>query len=138
MRYGTIGEKPGGASGGSGGGARVSKIWTNPSPTSNFAAQTVPLNLSSYDAIICVFKLNTTATSVVSEMSVKGEIDTAAFHFGNYTTAAVPTITRRTFSCNSSGVVFGAGQTKSATSSASASTNNSYMIPTEIYGVVFG
>lgn len=33
------------------GGAKIDLLWTNPSPTTSFAAQTVSLDLSDYDLI---------------------------------------------------------------------------------------
>ena len=41
-------------------GATFDLLWTNPSPTSNFSAQTVSLDLSAYDAVMIVFLANTT------------------------------------------------------------------------------
>lgn len=40
------------------GGVRIKKVWVNASPTSAFANQTLSLNLSSYDFVIILFKLD--------------------------------------------------------------------------------
>lgn len=54
MRYGSneYSRSGGTGGGGSGGGITMSLLWTNPSPASSFAAQTVSLDLSGYDAVV--------------------------------------------------------------------------------------
>ena len=53
MRYGSGDySRSGGASGGGSGGITMTLLWTNPSPTASFAAQTISLDLSEYDAVV--------------------------------------------------------------------------------------
>lgn len=44
-------------------------LWTNPSPTNDFATQTITLNSSDYDLLMWIFK---TGTSVVMVYNIKG------------------------------------------------------------------
>lgn len=126
MRYGTPGESSGGAGGSSGGGVTISKLWTNPSPTSNFAAQTVSLDLSSYDAVIVVVAHSITGSEKNPCWLMKGDYNGNAFtayHTGSY-------IYARPANVSDTGIVFGQG-------ARGGTTNNQYAIPVEIYGVKF-
>lgn len=65
MRYGSNDyTRSGGASGG-GGGITMSLLWTNPSPTSSFAAQTVSVDLSGYDAYGVLVLFGTSNPNIV-------------------------------------------------------------------------
>lgn len=137
MRYGTIGDKPGGAAGGSGGGAKIAKLWTNPAPASTFAAQTVALDLSGYDAIEVVFKASTSSDTSVKWLANKDGMAYNAFNFSNITTSSVMTMERRSITATDAGVAFSANTHKTLNAT-TGSTSNTYLIPYEIYGVVFG
>lgn len=60
MRYGTPGESSGGAGGSSGGGYRRDLLWTNPSPTANFGAQSISVDLSDYSWFAVELQFSTT------------------------------------------------------------------------------
>lgn len=59
MRYGSGGTF-GGGSGGSGGGVQMTRLWTNASPSSSFAAQEVAVDLTGYDLYAVQVRLSTT------------------------------------------------------------------------------
>lgn len=125
MRYGSNDyTRSGGASGGgSGGGITMSLLWTNPSPTSNFAAQTVSLDLSGFDAVMVVMKLKKDLIYVSWNFGFIG--DTAIMSIkGN----ATGTMYGRTAEINAQGIVFGTGYSASTSS-------NEYGIPAKIYGI---
>lgn len=72
MRYGSNEyTRSGGASGGggSGGGITMTPLWNNPSPTAAFAAQTVSLDLSGYDAVIILCVTDRTTSPLRHFMS---------------------------------------------------------------------
>lgn len=111
-------------------------IWTNPNPSSDFAAQTVSLDLSAYAEIRVHYFLNKLqyqqskigcfcygdkSGSSFKQDALSGE-GASAFAW-----------TRRSFSANNSGVTFTAAGKKAANSSSSISTANEELIPYEIY-----
>ena len=108
-------------------------LWTNPNPTSAFAAQTISLDLSKYDAVEVVFKrYNTVKIYSTQRLFEKG---------ANYTlgTTTDETFRYRLCSFNNSGVTFGTplympsyGTWKPTTAS------NACDIPYKIYGIKFG
>ena len=100
-------------------------LWENASPTSNFAAQTVSLDLSPYKLVLINFKWAT---------------DDDARHFG------IVKVGEKLSTCNiynnrivreattsSTGISFAGGLQGSYSSN--ISSNNKYAIPTEIYGL---
>ena len=115
-------------------------LWTNPSPTTAFVAQTVPLDLSNYDAvkIVALFVENTNS-SFVTELPVGSE-DRAISYFYLNTTNTTNASTflngcSRTASVSTTGITFGKGQM--------IYIGNSYVdwnnraIPWKIYGIKY-
>ena len=100
-------------------------LWTNASPGSSFAAQTIPLDLSGYNII-----------AVSSYYLASNQIETWSFctvgatgwmyHFVNYRQ-------RRNITATISSVIFGDGQ--EAAQTGNLSTNNNAMIPYKIFGI---
>lgn len=101
-------------------------LWTNASPTSAFAAQTVSLNAAGYGAFIVEQKNNATSSAAVTvtfyvPFGFTGRLisnTSHAFHSREYT------------SVSKSGIEFGSGYNASTAST-------SYGIPLRIWGVNF-
>lgn len=126
MRYGSNDyTRSGGASGG-GGGITMSLLWTNPSPTSNFAAQTVSINLSEFQALKIKFITSPTGTMrAVQDVLVDGETYNCYLH--NATTGTQYSYIRQVIA-TSTGVEFSTGYREQTAGAG-------YMIPLEIYGI---
>lgn len=99
-------------------------LWTNASPSSSFAAQTVQLNLSGYD-MVGVFGYNDVNDGGVMAFAPVGE-SSALFFMYNYRQ-------RRYFAVSSAGVQFGSGYSGALNNSLSVS--NTAAIPYYIYGI---
>lgn len=108
---------------------RRTLLWTNPSPTSVFDAQTISLDLSNYDAVDVEFRHWTNKDCRVTTRNYLNEgegvgigISTDVSSYGNY---------RRGFKMYTNGVQFWGG-------TANASVDNSSTIPVRIWGVKVG
>ena len=102
-------------------------LWTNPSPTSQFAGQKVSLNLTDYAGVIVEF--NSDSYGIFSSRSYlkkNEEINTSYFGagFAKDTEGGVG----RRYTINDTGVTFENGYYLK-------NSNNGVMIPTKIYGV---
>ena len=109
-------------------------LWTNASPTSAFAAQTISLDLSGYDAVEIVSRFT---TSNIGQTVEKCEVGSRVFveKFYNATsTSAHATIMHRQIDVSSDGVTFANAKTKVVDENTST-TNNSVLIPYKIYGI---
>ena len=110
-------------------------LWTNASPTSDFAAQTVSLTLSSYDAVEIVCRYSTTSDSRTRYICDVGS--SASIDWFYYTVVAgkyMGVKSRNEVSASTTGVTFGACTTKPGNSTDSTTTNG-YIIPIKIYGI---
>lgn len=110
-------------------------LWTNASPTSNFAAQTVSLALSSYDAVEIVCRYSTTSDSRTRYICDVGS--SASIDWFYYTVVAgkyMGVKSRNEVSASTTGVTFGACTTKPGNSTDSTTTDG-YIIPIKIYGI---
>lgn len=106
----------------------IKLLWTNASPSSSFAAQTISLDLSEYDMI-----------AVSSYYLASNSIETWSFctvgatgwmhHFVNYRQ-------RRNITATTSSVIFGDGQEGAGgAEKGNLITNNNAMIPYKIFGI---
>lgn len=100
-------------------------LWTNASPTSSFAAQTVSLDLSGYDAVLIIYKMDTATGTYYSHTCPKG-LTMNLVGFYNYRG-------RRGATMLDTGVTFGDGSGASTTGS--METNNGMCIPYQIFGI---
>jgi hypothetical protein len=127
MRYGSRGGIAGASGGGSTGGA-LSLLWENASPAASFAAQTVSVDLSGFDACLIAFHNFATSSDwygVVAQECVIGEKNILQF--------VSPTNNRigcRAATVSTTGVQFSACTYNDA-------ANNAYCIPYKIYGIKF-
>lgn len=109
--------------------AQIVKLWTNASPKSTFAAQTISLNLSDYDGVIVKFsKQPSSVTWIESRICFKGDrTDCGLTYYAGimrrYVDVGNETIT---FSACSRYITFNSAD--------SGVTENDRMIPVEIYG----
>ena len=97
-------------------------LWTNSDTTSNFAAQTISLDLSNYKYIVVVTKVATNADYTPRTMGITKITDTAPTY--PQTVGGTGGSNYRTFYATSTGVTFGG-----------ASSGNKYVIPLYIYGL---
>lgn len=109
---------------------KMDLLWENASPTASFAAQTLTLDLSDYDSILCVGKVSTgTLRDVPPAMAKVGGTDamiTAPISGKSY---------RRILNATTSGVTFNAGESFSSYASATMGSDNTCLIPNRIYGI---
>lgn len=111
-------------------------LWTNASPTSNFAAQTVSLDLSGYDAVFVVSNLMTTGENNTGVFVKKGlATETNIVMYGAIVAASAMTVQIRGVTATDTGVVFSDAKLKAATSTSAGSTENSRCIPLYIFGI---
>lgn len=108
-------------------------LWTNPSPSSVFAAQTLTLDLSKYKYVAIECSYTTTADyrticlqPIPSKTGGTGEIHPRIS--ANY--LLKNNITSRLVTLNSSGIYFGSGEY-----ALDSNSNNVYCIPLKIYGI---
>lgn len=95
-------------------------LWTNASPSSDFAAQTIALDLSGYDAVIIQIDQERVRTYICF---VGYQYD-----FGVVPTGYTPSTFGRLATVSSSGIEFGAGYYNTG-------ANNGVNKPTKIYGI---
>ena len=104
------------------------KLWQNASPTSDFAEQTVSLDMANYDAIaVYAVEQNSDGSSGQWFFNVKGQ-STESRVFLMYNGRQL-----RYFHISGSGVMFSDGYGGSLSSN--LSVNNAYAIPRIIYGI---
>lgn len=107
------------------GGMKMDLLWTNPSPTASFAAQTVSLDLSDYRCFVVYIRHYTNDNSISSAFLVKSDIETmltAHGQTGNWACRYITSITNN-------GVIFGNGK------ASNGSVNDQAGIPYQIYGI---
>lgn len=105
-----------------GSGFVIKKLWENSAPTSAFAAQTVSLDLSDYDAIEIRFKNKNNSTVYLSTGLIPIGEDFTMFYI-----TSDPASQRRAGSVSTTGVTF-------ATGYAAATASTACAIPLTIYG----
>lgn len=112
-------------------------LWTNASPTSAFANQTLSLGLSGYEAVEIEYCYGSSYTNVVETgiykksytqqyMTCHGDIKTD--NTGFYISQRLVTVT-------ASGITFGKGTYKNISAAAKGAEGNNYCIPLKIYGI---
>lgn len=123
--------------------AKIKKLWTNASPTSNFAAQTISLDLSDYDFVKIEYLMATDGKTdgvynynyvYACECPVGKTciLDFVGSQYGG--TSYTPTSNARRAKVIETGIQFGTAIQK-AMGSTTATTNSNTIIPFAIYGV---
>lgn len=116
---------------GGGGSSKWQLVWTNASPTSSFAAQTIALDLSSFQEVQIVYRFSTGDNAIVQNTQMINSGIGAAYFFQGFPSSGAIGARRRYAKATSTGILFEDAQNKSGTSA--ASTDNDAMIPTLIY-----
>ena len=101
-------------------------LWTNPSPTSNFASQTITnIDTSSYGAFIVKYRRSTSSNDTDEFYQNKTVL------FGHYICISMEDTSTAIRNCSvqSNGIYF------ASTLNLSHGTDNSEIIPIEIYGL---
>lgn len=105
-------------------GINMDLLWTNASPTSDFAKQTISLNLNNYKMIYIVIRRSKTNNNLHNSLVFKkGESGFIFCYLGGY-----GLLYREIESVSNSGVNFGVGVLN-------GNTDNQYGIPIYIYGI---
>ena len=115
------------------GGVSMKSLWANASPTSNFAAQTISLNLSDYEYVLVRYLYSTDYQNIDQIAIVKVGKEAYLTFTGAVSTSIY--VTQRTISVGSNSVAFGAPAYKTYASTSSPTANNKYCIPVEIIGI---
>lgn len=109
-------------------------LWTNSSASSDFAAQTVPLDLTPFKLIVVVFKFTKSGTVFFSSVVPVGTTTCYPTYTDCTTGANTSTVVRRSVTAYTTGVTFGAGNNKTLPNG-TRSESNDVMIPSQIYGI---
>lgn len=110
-------------------------LWTNASPTSVFAGQTLSLGLSGYDAVEIVCRYSTTDDTRTRYICDVGSSSSMYWFYYTGTDGKYTGVRSRTeVSASTTGVTFNTCSGKPGNSTTSTA-NNGYIIPIEIYGV---
>ena len=117
---------------------KIDKLWTNPDPTAQFAAQTINLDLSEYDAVevryvgSTVWKSN---SSVTISKGNRGYANVTAGNMGMQSASNTVIYTaNRLFTVSDTGIECSAGYAMTSNGSI-VSPENRAGVPTEIYGI---
>ena len=102
---------------------RMERVWQNASPTSEFAAQTISLDLFEYDFIMVLYMHRVTLQATLSSTLKKGQL-------GNLISVTSDNFTGyRSVTFTDSGVTF------DKCIYSKTNPNNSFCVPYEIYGI---
>ena len=105
-------------------------LWENASPTSDFAKQTVSLDLSEYDMVEISFNLQTGVLAISHQLQCKVD--------GGRVTATTPGTQRyhrRSTNVSKTGINFGDCSAYTYSSTVETTTTNGALIPVFVYGI---
>ena len=122
-----------------GGGTRT-LLWTNASPTSNFKAQKIHLDLSGYDFVEVIYKLSTESTEsgqIIERCEIGASIRAERFRNPTARSGVLENLYRGGDGASTSGYTFGDAYIK-ATNARDSTRSYIYMIPYKIYGIKEG
>ena len=124
-----------------GGGMQASLKWTNPSPTSSFAPQTVPIDLSDCNFVLIEHSDDygfVTGTVLLPVPTITPSPGYSAYnrYIGIHWSGSQGTLYQRRFSISAAGIVFeDAVEFTAYNTSLSTSTNNNLGVPKRIWGI---
>ena len=113
----------------------IDLVWTNPSPTSSFASQTVLIDLSSYNAVIVEFNYTDTSYGY-TVIAVKNGLPMQANCITNILSASIGNVVYRTAQMTSTGVLISDCYRKAFNATTVGTVDNTRMIPIRIYGIM--
>lgn len=118
------------------GATSMTLLWENASPTSNFASQTISMDLSEYDAIMLLTRRSRTVYDIGFGISVLGHRGFAQ-NLALYTdVSAGAFICGREFTPSASGILISGGVYKfSNLAMSGCNFDDAYAIPYRIYGI---
>ncbi len=127
-------------------GITSTKVWENASPTSSFAAQTIALDLTEFDAVIIKWETSSNSTYPVFQtvnptdlIPVGGKKSCIAVMGSNFsTTSNAKNLCLRSVSVDTSGVKFYDGNENDVYNGGTAkfgANRNYLMVPLAIYGI---
>lgn len=122
-----------------GGGTRT-LLWTNASPTSNFRAQKISLDLSGYDFVEVIYNLSTDSTEsgqIIERCEIGASIRAERFQNPTARNGVLENLYRGGDGASTSGYTFGDAYIK-ATNARDSTRSYIYMIPYKIYGIKEG
>ena len=102
-------------------------LWTNPSPSSSFASQTISLDLSGYDFVMVVYQHWTNSdvnNSAFCRIGVYGRLESHDY-----------SLAYRDYHPEATGVYFNTGILVTSYGNSSVQQNTSAVIPLRIYGI---
>ena len=108
--------------------SKMDLLWTNASPTSSFAEQTVQLDLSNYSTIVIMYAPYDSLQYYSSMICFKGTIYLVTTDMGSGGAASVA----RKATISNTGIAF---ETARLGYNGTATNNNTYIIPYKIYGI---
>lgn len=116
--------------------AEIDLLWQNASPTSAFAAQTIPLDLSGYDLALIVMRGWASSSSYwdISNIVKVGSRGSAEYILNLHTDGATKYFVGRLYEVSNTGVAFQASSSCSVGASAIDHTNR-YITPYQVYGI---
>lgn len=118
-----------------GSGAVMTLLWTNPSQTTTFAAQTVSLDLADYDAVIIIYRINTTTDLITGNVYTPVGTDARFRYITNSGTNL--RAHQRDVTVTATGCVF-SDNIYVTQGSSGTTTSNTVSVPRNIYGIKFG
>lgn len=115
-------------------GISMTLLWTNTSPTSSFAAQTIALDLSAYDAVFIIANSNTSDfPAMPTSFGIIGGGTCCIDYAYACGSAGLSGIMARVFIPTSTGVEFEGGYIANFT--ANYNTADNLLVPQKIYGI---
>ena len=116
------------------GGERATALWTNASPTSNFAAQTITLSaaMTDFERIEIVYKYTTTGTEYHAYFDVTDYTYTGSYadEFGIISRPGLAGYMRRLIMASATTISF-----TTAYRLNNSGSSNAYAIPVAVYGI---
>lgn len=103
---------------------RLTKLWTNTAPSSDFASQTINLN-STYPALLVTYRQQKGTTIIINAIILNNNLETTILASGS-------DVPHRTTKLNNNALFFNSGKTYS---SGSEVNNDAVLVPTVIYGI---
>ena len=103
---------------------RLTKLWTNTAPSSDFASQTINL-ASTYTALLVTYRQWKGTTIIINAIILNNNLETTILASGS-------DVPHRTTKLNNNALFFNSGKTYS---SGSEVNNDAVLVPTVIYGI---
>lgn len=110
-------------------------LWTNPNPTASYAAQSIPIDMSTYKAAIIEFNYTDTSYGY-SVVAVKDGLPMQANCITNILSASIGNVVYRTAKMTATSIDISDCYRKAFNASTVGTVDNSRMIPQRVYGIL--